>query len=93
MNVVMPQLGETVTEGTVSAWHKKAGDPIAKGDMLLDVETDKVATEITAPTTGVLSSIDVAEGDTVDVGTVLAVITVEGEAETESAAVCVVERG
>ena len=84
MNIVMPQLGETVTEGTVSAWHKKAGDPVEKGDMLLDVETDKVATEITAPTTGVLSSINVAEGDTVDVGTVLAVITVEGEVETES---------
>ncbi|MDA0707340.1 MAG: dihydrolipoamide acetyltransferase family protein [Proteobacteria bacterium] len=80
MNVLMPQLGETVTEGTVAAWHKQAGDAIEKGDMLLDVETDKVTTEITAPATGVLSSIAVPEGDTVDVGTVLAVIAVEGEA-------------
>lgn len=80
MNVIMPQLGETVTEGTIAAWHKKAGDTVEKGEMLLDVETDKVATEIVAPVSGTLSSIDVAEGVTVDVGTVLAVIAAEGEA-------------
>ena len=80
MDVLMPQLGETVTEGTISGWHKKAGEPVKKGEMLLDVETDKVATEITAPASGVLSSINVPEGDTVDVGTVLAVIAIEGEA-------------
>ena len=79
MNVLMPQLGETVAEGTVAAWHKQAGDTVEKGDMLLDVETDKVATEITAPAAGVLSSIAVPEGETVDVGTVLAIIAVEGE--------------
>lgn len=79
MDVLMPQLGETVNEGTIAAWHKKAGDSIEKGDMLLDVETDKVATEITAPASGILSSIGVDEGATVDVGTVLAVIAVEGE--------------
>ena len=84
MDVLMPQLGETVTEGTVSAWHKKAGDAVEKGDMLLDVETDKVATEITAPATGVLTSINITEGDTVDVGTVLAVIAVEGEVVSEA---------
>ena len=80
MDVLMPQLGETVTEGTISGWHKKAGEPVEKGEMLLDVETEKVATEITAPASGVLSSINVPEGDTVDVGTVLAVIAIEGEA-------------
>jgi 2-oxoglutarate dehydrogenase E2 component (dihydrolipoamide succinyltransferase) len=79
MNVLMPQLGETVSEGTIAAWHKNVGDAVEKGDVLLDVETDKVATEIEAPASGILSSIDVAEGDTVDVGTVLAVIAVEGE--------------
>ncbi|RLA23553.1 MAG: hypothetical protein DRQ63_11595, partial [Gammaproteobacteria bacterium] len=79
MDVVMPQLGETVNEGTIAAWHKKAGDTVEKGEMLLDVETDKVATEVLAPASGVVSSINVAEGDTVDVGTVLAVIAVEGE--------------
>lgn len=79
MDIVMPQLGETVTEGTIAAWHKKAGDTVEKGEMLLDVETDKVATEIVAPASGTLSSIDVAEGTTVDVGTLLAVIAVAGE--------------
>ncbi len=79
MNVLMPQLGETVSEGTVAVWHKKVGDAVEKGDMLIDVETDKVATEITAPESGVLASISVPEGETVDVGTILAVIAVEGE--------------
>ncbi len=79
MNVLMPQLGETVSEGTVAVWHKKEGDAVEKGDMLIDVETDKVATEITAPESGVLTSINVPEGETVDVGVILAVIAVEGE--------------
>ena len=79
MDVLMPQLGETVSEGTIAAWHKKPGDTVEKGEMLVDIETDKVATEIEAPATGVLSSIAVAEGATVDVGTILAVIAVEGE--------------
>ena len=83
MNVLMPQLGETVSEGTIAVWHKKEGDAVAKGDMLIDVETDKVATEITAPESGVLTSISVPEGETVDVGTILAVIAVEGEAVGE----------
>jgi pyruvate dehydrogenase E2 component (dihydrolipoamide acetyltransferase) len=84
MNVLMPQLGETVSEGTVAVWHKKEGDAVAKGDMLIDVETDKVATEITAPESGVLTSINVPEGETVDVGTVLAIIAVEGESAEEA---------
>lgn len=79
----MPQLGETVNEGTVSEWHKKVDDSVEKGETLLDVETDKVAVEIEAPASGVLSNINVAEGDTVDVGTVLAVIAVEGEVAAE----------
>jgi 2-oxoglutarate dehydrogenase E2 component (dihydrolipoamide succinyltransferase) len=76
----MPQLGETVLEGTVATWYKKAGDSVAKGDVLLDVETDKAATEIEAQADGVLSSIEVPEGETVDVGTLLAVISADGEA-------------
>lgn len=74
MDVLMPQLGETVNEGTVAAWHKKVGDTIAKDELLLDVETDKVAMEIPAPASGTLSAIHVSEGDTVDVGVILAVI-------------------
>ena len=80
MDVLMPQLGETVLEGTVATWYKAEGDTVAKGDLLLDVETDKAATEIEAPEAGVLSKIAVPEGETVDVGTVLAVIAVDGEA-------------
>jgi 2-oxoglutarate dehydrogenase E2 component (dihydrolipoamide succinyltransferase) len=79
MDVLMPQLGETVAEGTIAVWHKKTGDTVEKGELLLDVETEKVATEIEAPVSGVLASIDIAEGETVDVGTVLAVIAVDGE--------------
>lgn len=86
MDVLMPQLGETVAEGTIAAWHKQAGDAVEKGDVLLDVETDKVATEIEAPVSGVLASIDIAEGETVDVGTVLAVIAVAGELVEEKPA-------
>jgi 2-oxoglutarate dehydrogenase E2 component (dihydrolipoamide succinyltransferase) len=80
MDVLMPQLGETVLEGTVATWYKAEGDTVAKGDLLLDVETDKAATEIEAQEAGVLRKIAVPEGETVDVGTVLAVIAVEGEA-------------
>ena len=86
MDVLMPQLGETVNEGTVSAWYKKVGDAVEKGDLLLDVETDKAATEIPAAAAGVLSVINVEVGETVDVGTVIAVITVEGEAAVAPAA-------
>jgi 2-oxoglutarate dehydrogenase E2 component (dihydrolipoamide succinyltransferase) len=77
MDVLMPQLGETVLEGTVATWYKAEGDTVAKGDLLLDVETDKAATEIEAQEAGVLRKIAVPEGETVDVGTVLAVIAVE----------------
>jgi 2-oxoglutarate dehydrogenase E2 component (dihydrolipoamide succinyltransferase) len=80
MDVLMPQLGETVLEGTVATWHKTEGDAVQKGDVLLDVETDKAAVEIEVPESGVLSKITVPEGDTVDVGTVLAVIALDGEA-------------
>jgi len=74
MDVVMPQLGETVAEGTITAWHKKVGDKVAENEALFDVETDKVSTEIPAPTSGVIAEILVAEGEVVKVGTKLATI-------------------
>ncbi len=74
MDVLMPQLGETVAEGTVAQWHKRAGDHVEVDEVLLDVETDKVSMEIPAPGTGTLRSILVEAGATVEVGTVLAVI-------------------
>ena len=74
MNVLMPQLGETVAEGTVAKWHKQVGDKIAVDEILFDVETDKVSMEVTAIAAGVITKILVPAGATVDVGTVLAVI-------------------
>ena len=79
MDVVMPQLGETVTEGTVTAWHKAAGDPVRADETLFEVSTDKVDTEVPAPADGVLSEILVEGGATVPVGTRLAVIGGAGE--------------
>ncbi len=78
MDVVMPQLGETVTEGTVTRWYKKAGDTVNADEPLFDVETDKVSSEIPAPVAGVLAEILVAEGVTAKVGMRLAVIREAG---------------
>jgi 2-oxoglutarate dehydrogenase E2 component (dihydrolipoamide succinyltransferase) len=71
----MPQLGETVTEGTITRWFKQVGDQIAADEPLFEVSTDKVDSEVPAPAAGVLSEILVAEGDTVEVGARLAVIS------------------
>jgi 2-oxoglutarate dehydrogenase E2 component (dihydrolipoamide succinyltransferase) len=70
----MPQLGETVSEGTISAWHVKVGDQVKIDQPLLDVETDKASTEVPSPVDGKVRQVLVSQGDTVDVGTVLAVI-------------------
>jgi pyruvate dehydrogenase E2 component (dihydrolipoamide acetyltransferase) len=86
-NVTMPQLGETVADGTVTKWFKKVGDTVTKGEPLFEVSTDKVDTEIPAPANGVLTAILVDEGVTVDVGTVLAVIGDGSEEPTSTAAV------
>ena len=74
MNVLMPQLGETVAEGTVANWHKKVGDKVAADEIILDIETDKVSMEVPAPMAGYLTQILVPAGTTVPVGTVLAVV-------------------
>src|ERR1700719_3522518 len=76
----MPQLGETVTEGTITRWAKQVGDAVAEDEVLFEVSTDKVDSEVPSPVAGVLSEILVPEGDTVDVGTRLAVISAGGEA-------------
>jgi 2-oxoglutarate dehydrogenase E2 component (dihydrolipoamide succinyltransferase) len=70
----LPQLGETVTEGTITRWFKKIGDTVAADEPLFEVSTDKVDTEVPSPIAGVLTEIRVAEGDTVAVGTVIAVV-------------------
>ncbi|MEI2698459.1 MAG: dihydrolipoamide acetyltransferase family protein [Microthrixaceae bacterium] len=72
--IVMPQLGESVTEGTITRWFKQVGESVAEDEPLFEVSTDKVDTEVPAPSSGVLTEILVQEGDTVDVGTVLAIV-------------------
>ncbi len=70
----MPQLGETVTEGTVTKWMKAVGDTVTRDEPLFEVSTDKVDSEVPSPAAGVLTEILVPEGDTVEVGVVLAKI-------------------
>jgi pyruvate dehydrogenase E2 component (dihydrolipoamide acetyltransferase) len=70
----MPQLGETVTEGTITKWYKAVGDEVTRDEPLFEVSTDKVDSEVPSPAAGILTEILVQEGDTVDVGAKLAVI-------------------
>src|SRR3990172_6166890 len=85
--VIMPQLGESVVEGTVSKWLKAEGQNVAEFEPLLEINTDKVDTEIPSPAGGVLLKVLVAEGQTVQAGTVLAMIGEAGEAVPASAPV------
>ena len=71
---MMPQLGETVTEGTITRWMKAVGDAVERDEPLFEVSTDKVDSEVPSPAAGVLSEILVPEGETVEVGVKLAVI-------------------
>ena len=84
MSVQMPALGESVTEGTVTRWLKQEGDTVEQDEPLLEVSTDKVDTEIPAPSSGVLKKIIAQEDDTVEVGGELAVIGEPGEDEGEA---------
>ena len=79
MNVIMPQMGETVEEGTVVKWLKNVGDAVSTQDIILEIETDKVGMEVPAPVDGVLSVIHVQEGETVAVGAILAEVNSDSE--------------
>jgi len=79
VTVTMPQLGETVTEGTILSWAKQPGETIEEDEVLLEISTDKVDTEVPSPAAGVIHEILVPEGETVEVGTPLAVIGEAGE--------------
>src|ERR671922_1614878 len=79
--VTMPQLGESVHEGTISKWLVKPGDRVEEFEPMLEVDTDKVNAEVPAPVTGVLKEILAKEGDTVQAGSEIAVVELEGEGE------------
>ena len=81
--ILVPTLGESVTEATVAKWIKKTGDNVNEDEPIVELETDKVSVEVTSPTSGVLSEISIKEGETVGVGTKLGEI---GEAGSVSAA-------
>ncbi|NND71013.1 MAG: 2-oxoglutarate dehydrogenase, E2 component, dihydrolipoamide succinyltransferase [Rhodothermales bacterium] len=80
VDVVMPKMGESITEGTVIVWHKQPGDTIEVDEIILEIGTDKVDTEVPSPSAGVLTEILVPEGDTVDVGTLIATIETDVDA-------------
>jgi 2-oxoglutarate dehydrogenase E2 component (dihydrolipoamide succinyltransferase) len=86
MDVVMPQLGETVREGTISVWHKRVGDAVRPEEPLFEVETDKVTMDVPAPAAGVLVEILVPVGGQVEVGARIAVIRVAGESDVTARA-------
>ena len=79
-DITLPQLGETVTEGTITRWFKKVGDTVAADEPLFEVSTDKVDTEVPSPSAGVLTEIRAQEGDTVPVGAVIAVVGATADA-------------
>jgi len=79
-DIVMPQMGESIFEGTITKWLKKPGDKVQRDEPLFEISTDKVDAEIPAPASGVLQDIKVAEGNTVQVNTVVGTIAADGEA-------------
>ena len=84
VEVVMPQMGESITEGTVSKWLKKVGERVEKDEPIVEISTDKVDAEVPSPGAGILLAINTQEGETVEVGTVVAVIGEEGESSVGS---------
>jgi len=85
-DIIMPQMGESIVEGTITKWLKKPGDKVQRDEPLFEISTDKVDAEIPAPASGVLQEIKVSEGTTVGVNTVVGTIAVDGEAAKPAAA-------
>src|SRR5271167_473993 len=79
-DIVMPQMGESIFEGTITKWLKKPGDKVQRDEPLFEISTDKVDAEIPAPASGILQDIKVVEGNTVQVNTVVGTIAGDGEA-------------
>ena len=81
--ILMPKMGESVMEGTLIKWHKKVGDKVAKDEIIFEISTDKVDTEVPSPVEGVLSEIFLNENETAEVGSVVATIEVDGSGTEE----------
>src|ERR1700691_3441806 len=86
-DVIMPQMGESIFEGTITKWLKKPGDTVQRDEPLFEISTDKVDAEIPSPASGVLTEVKIAEGNTVQINTVVGVIA---DAEGQAAPVPVV---
>src|SRR6266540_455826 len=84
VEVVMPAMGDSVSEGTILEWRKQEGDAISADEVLVEISTDKVDAEVPAPAAGTVVKIHAAEGDTVAVGAVLAEIAVDGAVAAEA---------
>ena len=82
--ITMPQLGETVTEGTVAQWLKKPGDAVEKYEAFVEVSTDKVNAEVPAPVTGIIKELLIKEGETVAIGVAIAIIDEVGSVASTS---------
>src|SRR5690349_799220 len=80
VEVVMPAMGDSVSEGSILEWHKQEGDQVSEDETLVEISTDKVDAEVPAPATGTVVKVHAAEGDTVQVGAVLAEIATNGAA-------------
>src|SRR5579872_345984 len=85
-DIIMPQMGESIVEGTITKWLKKPGDKVQRDEPLFEISTDKVDAEIPAPASGVLQEIKVTEGTTVGVNTVVGTIAADGEAASATPA-------
>src|SRR5580692_275054 len=83
--VVMPMMGDSVTEGTILEWHKAEGDHVTADETLVEISTDKVDAEVAAPVAGTVVKIHAAEGETVGVGALLAEIATNGDVPTGTA--------
>jgi len=79
-DIIMPQMGESIVEGTITKWLKKPGDKVQRDEPLFEISTDKVDAEIPAPASGILQDIKVTEGTTVGVNTIVGTIAADGEA-------------
>src|ERR687883_1881794 len=84
--VVMPQMGESIAEGTITKWLKKVGERVERDEPLFEISTDKVDAEIPSPASGTLTEIKFKEGETVEINTVVAVLDGEGAGKSDAGA-------